>query len=95
VQSHPAELVDVVAVDAGAQQAAQDPRVIPLGGPEEARAVEAVLVVDARSVAQGELEQARVVVNLAGGDQVGALDGFVAVWPVVWPSLRPTSSAGV
>ena len=47
------------------------------GGPDQAGAVVAVLGVDVRSGAQGEVEQPRVVADLAGGDQVGALPGVV------------------
>jgi hypothetical protein len=76
VKRRPAEPVDVVAVDAGPQQAADDAR-----WPRSAARMRPVplklSLSSTRAFAEGELEQARVVAHLAGGDQVGALDGFV------------------
>ncbi len=44
-----------------------------VGGADEARAVVGILVVDLGAVVDRQLEQARVVADLAGGDQVRAL----------------------
>ena len=73
VQRRPAEPVDVVAVDARLEQAPHDPREPALGGADQPGAVVGVLVVDARAVGERELQQPRVVADLAGRDQVRAL----------------------
>ena len=73
VQRGPAEPVDVVAVDARLQQPPHDPRVPALGRADQAGAVVGVLVVHARAVGERQLEQPRVVADLARRDQVRAL----------------------
>jgi hypothetical protein len=66
-----ADPVDVVAVDAGAQQLADHQGVPALGGADQSRAVPAVLVVDPGAVAERDPEQ--VEVALTGGDEIGRL----------------------
>ncbi len=73
VQGRPSQLVDVVDLDAGVEQSVDDRRESAFGGADEPGAVEAVLGLDAGTVAQHEVEQSRVVTHLAGGDEVGAL----------------------
>ena len=67
----------MVAIDAGLQQPTDDARVAAFGCADEAGPVVAVLVVDLGAVVEHQLEQARIVADLAGGDQVRALLGLV------------------
>ena len=76
-QRGPAEAVDVVEVDLGPQQTANDADMASLGRADEPGAVEAVLVIDVGARIERELEQAGIVADLARRDQVGALLGVV------------------
>jgi hypothetical protein len=71
----PAEAVDVVDLDRGGQEAADDLGVATFGGPDQAGAVVAVLGVDVGPGGQGQVQQLQVV--LAGGDEERALLGVV------------------
>ena len=59
VQRRPAQPVDVITLDAGVEQATHDPRMASFGGADQAGAVEAVLVVDQRTVGQRQLSSRR------------------------------------
>jgi hypothetical protein len=63
----------VVDVDVGLEQPRDDRRVAALRRPDQAGPVVAVLGVDVGAGVEREVEQPRVVTDLAGGDQVGAL----------------------
>ena len=76
-QRGPAEAVDVVEVDLGPQQTANDADMASLGRADEPGAVEAVLGIDVGARVERELEQAGIVADLARRDQVGALLGVV------------------
>ncbi len=73
----PAEPVDVVDFDLSREQALDNRDVPPIGCSDQARPVVAVLRVDVGSVGERELEQPRVVADLARGYQVGALLGLI------------------
>ena len=69
------EVVDVIDVDLGLEQLADDFDVSSIGGADQPGAVEAVEAGDICAVLQSELEELEVA--LGGGDEVGALDGVV------------------
>ena len=67
----------MVDFDLGLEQPLDDRDVATIGGTDQPRPVEAVLRVDVGAGVERELEQRRVVADLAGGDQVRALLGRV------------------
>ena len=75
VQRGPAEPVDVVDVDPGPQQPADDVGMTALGRPDQAGSVVGIETGDVRAVREGQFEE--IEIALAGGDQVGALHGGV------------------
>jgi hypothetical protein len=76
-QRRPVEAVDVIDVDRCFEQSPHDRNMAAIGGTDEPGAVVGVLGVDIGPVGQGQLEQPRVVADLAGCDQVGALLSLV------------------
>jgi hypothetical protein len=67
----------VVDLDLPLEQPLHDADVAAVGGTDQPAAVVAVLRLDVGAVRERQLEQARVVPDLAGGDQVGALLALV------------------
>ena len=76
-QRSPAEPVHVIDLDVGLEEPCDDRREPAVGRSDEPGPVVAVERADVGAVRERELEEGRVVADLARGDEIRALDAFV------------------